>query len=692
MFRDPLQIRLLRALCFLLMVLAPLRSGPPEGFAETSRWALGPAQAVSQGSFSLGHASLSFTGQWAPIREGERTVGLFLSGSGTLTHASAFEPEWPIYKENLRTWTSAALEKREGARQATFAFQKARLLLAGAPFPTWAGEGAAPLEGPYQAFVQRWSKVEDHAPAHLLALQSANAPAKAVAVLEVESSAGRLLYRYDAADALQETLSVLHTQLGAPPHVKEWSLVAPLSRQYVGWDPRVGQPLPPFQWTALDVDLRTADNRQAELVVEGTLNPFEDGLRVLPFNLLSEVMTPKDVRHLRISRITDGAGTALVFAHDHDRLAVQLSAPTQKGVPVKLRFEYGGDFLVQPNADSYWELGVSEGWYPTPESEARESYLFHALVRTKGDWIAFLPGETLRREKEGAWNLVETRTTRPICFATILGGRYSIDEEIREGRTVRIATYGSGPGVASRVLKDQAFNVMAYYEKFLGPFPFKEFSVVEKNEWGYGQAPPGMMYITKDAFEQVKTGAQWQELANEATLYGIEFSVQTMDVRQVFAHEIAHQYWGTVVKMPSSTEQWITESFADYCAGLYLRDYKGQAYFEKELAHWSGDARRSQAKGPIPLANDVHPKDSREAFLGRRDLLYAKGPALLAALHKDLGDQVFFTWLKAIQRNFQWNFASTRRLFELLAFITKKDYTAFYKNYYWGLDLPPAKP
>jgi hypothetical protein len=30
-------------------------------------------------------------------------------------------------------------------------------------------------------------------------------------------------------------------------------------------------------------------------------------------------------------------------------------------------------------------------------------------------------------------------------------------------------------------------------------------------------------------------------------------------------------------------------------------------------------------------------------------------------------------------------------MFDLLTFITKKDYTAFYNNYYWGLALPPKK-
>jgi aminopeptidase N len=110
------------------------------------------------------------------------------------------------------------------------------------------------------------------------------------------------------------------------------------------------------------------------------------------------------------------------------------------------------------------------------------------------------------------------------------------------------------------------------------------------------------------------------------------------------------------------------------------------------VATWKADAERSRSKGPIPLANDIRFEDRMESFLTRRDLLYAKGPMLLHALHEELGDQLFLTWLKSSQTNFRWKFASTSRLFDLLRFITKKDYTTFLEDHFWGLGLPAQKP
>lgn len=108
-------------------------------------------------------------------------------------------------------------------------------------------------------------------------------------------------------------------------------------------------------------------------------------------------------------------------------------------------------------------------------------------------------------------------------------------------------------------------------------------------------------------------------------------------------------------------------------------------------AEWKSGAEEAKDAAPIPLANTIRRKEGFEGFKMRTGLLYAKGPMLLKALHEELGDQVFLTWLKSIQTNFKWKHATTKRVFDLLGFIAKKDYTPFYESYFWGLEMPPAK-
>jgi hypothetical protein len=690
-----------RSLLLGLLVVFPLglqAEDHPPAFPAIDAPRLGPTRTTTApASLKIGHANLTFQGAWAPLMRGDKTVGLYLQGQGEITYTSTFEPEWPVVALNLKAWSSEKAKPFEQNHSVLIPFREARIFLAGQPIPILGGAERDSLEETHALFDQRWRRVDGHVPAMLLAMQEMNAPGKSVAIIEIEEGAQKWLYTFDGVDSMEESLMFSVPFHSSATELKGWEYLVGLSRQYIGWDPRKGLAPTHFLLSGLDVDLRTRDNREAEVVVQETIVPFEEGLQVFQFNLWTNLVLEKDTRHLKVRRITDGEGRALAFKHSHDKLAVQLVAPAQKGVPFSLRFEYGGDFLIRPESDSYWQLGVRAAWYPTPDNLASESYLLHGTVRTIGDWIAFLPGDTVRREKDGDWNLVETRTTKPVCFTTILGGMYFLDEETQDGLTVRIATYAFKPGQANKVFKAQAFNIIKYYQNFLGPFPFKEFLIIEKNAWGYGQAPAGMMYITRDAFEQAETVRDWEALAemyNEYNRRGgnARFSVRTMDVRHVFAHEIAHQYWGTVVKMPSFGEQWITESFADFCAALYDGDYKGKNRFEKNVSLWRSYASDSTGKAPIPLANEAAEKDSRDRFMTRRNLLYAKGPVLLNTLYQELGDRVFLTWLKSIQANFRWKFATTKQMFDLLAFITKKDYSGFYNTYYWGLDLPGKKP
>jgi hypothetical protein len=661
---------------------------------------LGPSlSSGQQQTLSVGSGTLKFAGSWAPILQGAKPIGFYLNGQGTLTYVSTFVPEQPVFTSNLKEWTSLRAEKTGTSLTVVIPFQEARLLLGGTPLPLWEGVSITPQESAFRQFERRWKRVEKHVPFHLLALQELNAPFKTAAILELEDGARRWEFRHDAVDRMEEILSCLRNFPNPPPELKDAAYLMPLSRPPLGWDPRKGQQAPAhFLLTALDVDLRAQDRRTAEVVVLETITPLEEGLQVFPFQLWTTLVTDRDTRRLRIKAITSGEGQPLEFSHVRDRLAIRLPKAAARGVAFTLRIEYSGDFLIQHGDDNYWELPVRGAWYPTTDSLAGEWYSFHGTVRTPDDWIAFLPGETVRREKDGPWNLVETRTARPINFTTILAGKYYLDETAHDGLTVRVATYGFKPGKANETFKTQAFNVIRYYERFLGPFPFKELAIVEKNEWGHGQAPPGMMYISRDAFEQIQTAQKLKALADQVEAMkrmgyfgpGLP-TLKTMDVRHVFAHEIAHQYWGIVVKMPSLQEQWITEAFADFCAGLFERDFKGGSLWDRNLSLWKDGAEQATRRAPIPLANEIRFLDAADTFYTRRNLLYNKGPMLLAALHQELGDQLFLTWLKSIQTNFKWKFVTTKQLFNLLGFIAKRDFKDFYEDYYWDLGLPPLK-
>ncbi|MGZ5474388.1 MAG: hypothetical protein ACXW31_17515, partial [Thermoanaerobaculia bacterium] len=87
----------------------------------------------------------------------------------------------------------------------------------------------------------------------------------------------------------------------------------------------------------------------------------------------------------------------------------------------------------------------------------------------------------------------------------------------------------------------------------------------------------------------------------------------------------------------------------------------------------------------------VNPGDPLTGMIMRTGLIYAKGAYLLAALHRELGDVMFLTFLKSYQRNFRGKYGTTTDVIGLLTFLTKKDYAPFFEQYFYGTAMPDVK-
>jgi hypothetical protein len=632
---------------------------------------LGAAVSVANLEIPIGHMTFSISqGSSAPVMAGERQIGVFYSGKGTFTYTTAEKLEFPSTRYNAR---SAKIDVTASADKIVIrdAFQSVLLWSTSPKTST----GSAPADE--AAFKKLRETFDDNrdapASAHRYALHVLSSPSDGWTRAEIFGD--RLYtYEFDPTYEQAETLAALRTVDTDERRFKRWLFPLVLSEQPVG---RAfgAAPAPRMSLTHVDVDLTASDKSDARLVVTETIVPQQAAQSAFRFDLYDEkyVEVGRDLRKYNVKSIVDERGRNVSFDHRLDSLIVSLPEPAPAGKPFKLKFEIEGDFLYHPRGDSYWELGV-EPWFPLPELN-EQAFTLHALVRVKGSFIPFAPGKTIRRAVEGEYNVVETQIDDPVQFVAILAGKYEYAEETRNGITVRVASYGGKNELAFKRLIGIAFDVINYYPMFLGPFPFPELNIIEKNAYGYGQAPAATMFITKEVFTPQKEGTRM---------------VGGINAR--FAHEIAHQYWGHVVKMPSLEEQWLTEAFAEYSAALVLRAAKGDAAYDRMVSNWWLEAKEWQDIAPIPLANRLRNYiDPFDQWMSRKHLIYDKGALLLAALHKELGDQLFLSFLKSYQKSFRWKYGTTRDVVGMLGFITKKDYKPFFDQYYWGIGLPDVK-
>ncbi|HEY3056516.1 MAG TPA: M1 family aminopeptidase [Thermoanaerobaculia bacterium] len=664
---------LLSWLVFACLVASPVLSAT---FTETVTGAknlqlAADVSPISGMTISVGHMTFKLaSGSAARVLAAGEPVGIFFKGSGSLEYETAETTELPAVKFNVHA--ESHLNNSSGGRAVLGEpFGELLFVKAGGALPELTGTGGASLAEAFTAHRALFARAKSSALAHGLALQKFGVPAAMFADAEVSGGGDNLAYRYDAVDTREESLILLRPYAYPQMDKRLADRLYPLaiSSQPIGHDRKVtAKPLVGLT----DVDyLLVADGDNARLEVTETLfraNPVQNAIRLdMEDELFVKVSRP--MRTFNVRSVTDAAGRALPFDHTNTSLIVSLD-----GVPgqvFKLKFIIDGDFLVREGGDNAWQLGTW-AWFPQPESFAAQAYTVHSLVKVKKPFVPFAPGKTIARREEGDFNVVETSIDRPVQFAVVHAGKYTTVEDTRDGITVRIASYGLPRPRASKQLIDLAFGLIDYYQYFLGPFPFPEFNIIQVNSYGWGQAPPATMFITNEAFDPI---------IDEEAQYFSE------GINERFAHEIAHQYWAHVVKMPSLEEQWLTESFAEYSAALALKKLKGEAVYNRLVNGWRSRAKQASGVAPIPYANRIG-GDPRMAFSHRFGLLYAKGPYLLYTLHKQIGDTQFLTFLKSYQKSFQWKFGTTNDVAGLLQFMTKTDYKPFLDQYFWGTAMP----
>lgn len=665
----------LKHLCASLSLLVS-----PLLYADSNNLRVEPSKAVSEYTFNLPHAHFTLnTGRVARVFSGKDCVGFCFQGAGSMSYVSQVATEFTVMKENLAHNGGAPPSERADGLHMSATFQKAMFWFGGRNIPPFAGSDGAALDETLLSLRSRFGS--DGITSGLTASLSYRANGRELPYVQADLDADTpIVYELDPYHSRFESLYLLSHKDMQDPLLKDRLNPVTISQQPVGWDlhePVLGE----YMLRSVALDLTQTAPLQGTLKVKETLQPLSNPIKSIRMNLARDHWSYQGVglalHHETVTKVVNGEGRELPFIQDSGEITIELPQPAMPGSKVELAFDISGDFLVPPGNGNYWQLGTS-AWFPQPDLNG-QMYTWDATIRVKKPWLAFSCGDTVRRWEDGDYAAVETRSDKPIAFAVILAGDYTIQRETRDGLTVEVATYGS-KAQFSKALLDMAFPIMKYYQAFLGEYPYKEFHILEKNEWGYGQAPASIMFITKEAFNQTN---------------GVLNRFLAEGVRGRFVHEIAHQWWGCVVKMPSRQEQWITESFADMCASLCLEDWpQGHAKSEyvKLVAHWKSEAAYAASKGTIPTCNyNYNPDDSRENFLVRTGLLYNKGAWLLYCIRKEIGDRQFATFLKSYQANFKWKFGSTKDVCGLLGFMTKKDWSPWFEKNYWGTGMPEAK-
>jgi aminopeptidase N len=214
--------------------------------------------------------------------------------------------------------------------------------------------------------------------------------------------------------------------------------------------------------------------------------------------------------------------------------------------------------------------------------------------------------------------------------------------------------------MADHVLVD-ALNAVRLYTQWYGPTAFGRLAVTQQPAFNFGQSWPTLIYLPISAFLDPTT--RWRLLGRNTFRFSKEF------INVVTAHEVAHQWWGHTVGWASYHDNWLSEGFADFSAGLFLE--ATQPTTDDAQKFWDSERRMLLEKNQYGnRANDVGPLwmgerlNSFKANDASRRVTYGKGAFVLHMLRyqmqdRQTGDQAFIEMMHDFLTTYRGKCAST---------------------------------
>ena len=339
------------------------------------------------------------------------------------------------------------------------------------------------------------------------------------------------------------------------------------------------------------------------------------GERVLKFGLLP---------NLRITRVTDEQGQDLYFIQESRKddgsfYAILPQAPPP-GMEQSIHVEYAGDKVLENAGEGSYYVRARSSWYPNLNGfgeKALYDLTFKVPRKYKVISVGKLQGESIEQDLA----VSHWVTPIPVAVAGFNYGEYTkidLPDDITGYKISgyylselpdNLRAYPVLHTLAARSMTEYALEqtraqlqLCSYY---FGKSPYEEIHITEQPDFNFGQSWPNLVYLPISAYTD--STQRWM-------LFGQINAKFTGFVQEVTPHEVAHQWWGHAVGWASYHDQWLSEGFAEFSAGLFLQQAVGAAWRKDYIEFWERLRQRILETNNYGIA----PNDAGPLWMGLR--------------------------------------------------------------------------
>jgi peptidase M1-like protein len=396
------------------------------------------------------------------------------------------------------------------------------------------------------------------------------------------------------------------------------------------------------------------------LLIEGHETVYFTNSSTLPLNSIVFRLPVNGLAGERLEEVTDlkADGNAIepLWSVSDSVLRLPLEKPLPPGetTPISMSFNLTlpEDFEV-----SYGRIGDQGGvialasfvpmlsvyrdgqWWeempvPLGDPAFSETAFFDVTLKAPQDEQIASSGVVISQEEDGKDTRYHIVTGPVRDFALLLSTEFETVSKTEDG--VKVTVWSSpGDHQADEEALDKTLIALHIYDEKFGEYPFKELDVVETPITAGGIEYPGLIYIASDVWDPS------------------DFFFEV-----VISHEVAHQWWYSMVGNDQISEPWLDEALANYSVEVYYRE---------SLAPAAGDNVRSvyQQRLDDYLDNGSHknmPVDLPVSTYDERAysvFVYQKGALFYSHLADDYGQDKVYAFLRAYYNRFQYKVATT---------------------------------
>jgi len=299
------------------------------------------------------------------------------------------------------------------------------------------------------------------------------------------------------------------------------------------------------------------------------LRAVSDGERVIPFDLLPT---------LRVAKVTAGGQDVPFIQEDRKQdgaFYVLLPDPLARGARLELAIEYAGDKVLHKEGGGNFSVGARTSWYPSLNA-FRDHARYRLTFKVPKRYTLVSVGKLVKEWNEKEFACSEWDSEVPVAVAGFNYGEFkkrsAADETLKmfiEGYAVsempdilkQVEIGGMSPSRLNESNLIDSQNALRLFTAWFGKSEFSRLAITQQPEFSFGQSWPTLVYMPLAAY---------LDATQRYRLFGMNRSLSQF-VDEVASHEVSHQWWGHMVGWSSYHDQWLSEGFAFFSAGLYLQ-------------------------------------------------------------------------------------------------------------------------